>query len=44
MVYFFFKKARVGCDVPTDEVDVYFDNRDRVAKWSTRTFMSGGCP
>ncbi len=33
-----------GCAIPTDEVDVFFDQHDRVARWSSRSFTTGGCP
>jgi hypothetical protein len=41
---FLLRKRVGGCAIPTDEVDVYFDRHDRVARWSSRSFTTGGCP
>jgi hypothetical protein len=43
VVVFFFKAAQ-GCAIPTDKVHIFFDGRDRVTKWYTRTQTTGGCP
>jgi hypothetical protein len=44
MVSIFLHRPRIGCKIPTDAVDVYFDGNDRVAKWVTRRIITGGCP
>lgn len=44
MVRVVFHKPPAGCAIPTDEVDVYFDGRDRVARWTSTSFITGGCP
>ena len=44
MVSIYLQWRGAGCALPTDQVDVYFDARDRVSRWSVRSFMSGDCP
>jgi hypothetical protein len=39
----FFEKPAKGCAIPTDEFVVFFDSRDRVANWSHRSIIVGGC-
>jgi hypothetical protein len=43
-VSIFLHKAAVGCAIPTDQVTVYFNQRDQVAKWTVRSYRTGGCP
>jgi hypothetical protein len=44
MVSIFLFRPRIGCDVPTDEVDVYFDRHDRAKNWVTRRIITEACP
>jgi phosphopantetheinyl transferase len=43
MVFVFLHKPQIGCDIPTDEVDVYFDRRDQVEKWVLLSIVTGKC-